>query len=322
MPSNGFFVAAADQSHQSQIVHLRLAKSTGTSGKQRSGGNGCRMPGCFDPDPGKTYKSLIRGRTEQQEAEASTGYDFDQDQKLPEVPPAFEDTTQGLPTAQHSLAPRIDEGDKSGKKNYSVPGVYRDENGKLHAVFHTVSPTPVTTPPSEHVVSHAPSNTAGTLVLRASTNVTGADVQYTVDKYPEDYPFDVVFEILELKHDAYRQIFDQDKRTEELVTRIDSPSDPYLCSSTVKAEYPTYDKSTKAYIVNVENYYQSVTYERCDTPNAVCSNVHPSKGGRLYCEQVYGEYEVLTVPKDGSKRFVKTKLKFPSCCKCRHEAAP
>lgn len=270
----------------------------------------------------QTYRPLTRSRTEQQENEANTGYDYGKDQKLQEVPPAFEDTTQGL-----ALAPRSDEGDSSNKKTYSVPGVYRDENGMLHAVFQQIPSTPVTTPPSEHVVSRAPSNTDVILVLRASTaNETRTDVpdmigdHFAESSYPKGYPFEAIRNILKAKPDVYEELFEKEVHTEELVTRIDSPADPYLCSSKQKAEYPIYDPSSQAYVVNVKDYYQSVTYERCDNPNAACSNVQAAKGGRLYCEQVYGEYEVFTVPKDGPKKFVKTKLKFPSCCKCRHEA--
>lgn len=270
----------------------------------------------------QTYKPLIRSRTEQREDEVNSGYDLDRDQKLPEVLSVLEETTQGLP-----LGPRIDEGDKSSKNNYNIPGVYRDENGKLHAVFHSTPPTPVTTPPNDLVVSHAPT-TADILVLRASTvNETKTDVRdmigdhFAIDSYPEDYPFETIRHILAAKPDVYGEFFEKEPHTEELVTRIDSPADPYLCSSTQKPEYPVYDPTTQAYIVNVKEYYQSVTYEKCDNPKAACSNVNAAKGGKLYCEQVYGEYEVFTVPKDGPKRFVKTKLKFPSCCKCRHEVA-
>ncbi|XP_058127363.1 uncharacterized protein LOC131269063 isoform X2 [Anopheles coustani] len=233
----------------------------------------------------QTYKPLIRSRTEQREDEVNSGYDLDRDQKLPEVLSALEETTQGLP-----LGPRIDEGDKSSKNNYNIPGVYRDENA-------------------------------------STVNETKTDVRdmigdhFAIDSYPEDYPFETIRHILAAKPDVYGEFFEKEPHTEELVTRIDSPADPYLCSSTQKPEYPVYDPTTQAYIVNVKEYYQSVTYEKCDNPKAACSNVNAAKGGKLYCEQVYGEYEVFTVPKDGPKRFVKTKLKFPSCCKCRHEVA-
>lgn len=270
----------------------------------------------------QTYKALTRVRSEEQEAEANNGYDVDKDQKPPEGPPALEDTTQGL-----ALAPRSDEGDKSNKKNYHVGAVYRDEYGALHPVFQQNPPSLVTAPPNEQVVSPADSIVIVELKASTSNNIRADAADMIGDQlgegYPEDYPFDTIRNILRAKQNIYEEVLEKEVHTEELVTRIDSPSDPYLCSSKQKAEYPVYHETADAFIVNVKDFYQSVTYERCEhKANATCANVQPAKGYKVYCEQVYGEYEVFTVPRNNPQKFVKTKLKFPSCCKCRHVAAP
>lgn len=209
--------------------------------------------------------------------------------------------------------------------------VVRDKNGKLQPVFGSTTPKP-TKPPTaqyEHVVSHAPTKHEEYLVLRASAaSMNGTSMaddplkraapSIEMGSYPPDYPFEKIERILQARGEMYREVFEEQLAVEALVTRIDSPEDQYLCSSTRKFEYPTYHTETRASIVNVPNYYQRITLELCDNESAPCSNAITDDRSRLVCEQVYSEYDVFVVPLDDASQFVRTQLKFPSCCKCRH----
>lgn len=206
-----------------------------------------------------------------------------------------------------------------------VPSIVRGQDGMLKAVFPATTTSPPTTTPAqyEQVVSHAPNKHDSILVLRAEptgqNETNSANMQIAVDSYPEGYPLERVKRILREKEEIYRDVFDKELLTDALVTRIDSPSDQYLCSSTRRLRYPTYHPQAKVNIVNVEGFYQSVTFETCDNVGSVCSNVIASFRGKLVCEQVYGEFELYTVPVDNSTKLDRIRLSFPSCCKCKHE---
>lgn len=87
---------------------------------------------------------------------------------------------------------------------------------------------------------------------------------FGTDSYPADYPFQQIQEILERKRGMYREVFDNTIQQEKLVTRIDSPTDGYLCSSHVAHKYPTYHRESNSYIVNVQDFYQGVTFDECE----------------------------------------------------------
>uniref|UniRef100_A0AAG5DVK8 Spaetzle domain-containing protein n=1 Tax=Anopheles atroparvus TaxID=41427 RepID=A0AAG5DVK8_ANOAO len=285
----------------------------------------------------QTFGPLIRDRsirpqTSEEELNANIDHIYKKDFKTPAMAAAsakgpaadqqLELVTRANPVGQRVKKP-IDSNDKKG-----IAAVVRDDNGKLQVVFfNSTTLTPPTTPPAqyEHVVSHAPTKHDEILVLRvAGVNGTSmedmAGYDIAVGSYPADYPFEKIRRILKAKREMYSEVFEKAVAAEALVTRIDSPSDQYLCSSTRSYRYPTYHPEAKVNIVNMEGYFQQVTFEVCDNVGALCSNAIPASKGKLICEQVYGMYDVYTAPLDDSTQFVKTKLRFPSCCKCRHEA--
>lgn len=61
--------------------------------------------------------------------------------------------------------------------------------------------------------------------------------------------------------DKYADLFEGSIKREPLSTRVDSEGDKYLCNSIAHTEYPT--KVNDYMIVNMENFFQSISYETC-----------------------------------------------------------
>uniref|UniRef100_A0A2M4BTH0 Putative secreted protein n=2 Tax=Anopheles marajoara TaxID=58244 RepID=A0A2M4BTH0_9DIPT len=212
----------------------------------------------------------------------------------------------------------------------SLLTVYRGKNGELVPVFGTTTPSGTSSDnqqqqqqQQQQLIRHPVSSRKKINVLNiavtsnSSSNTTTYD--FGTDSYPTDYPFQQIQEILERKRGMYREVFDNTIQQEKLVTRIDSPSDKYLCSSRVAHKYPTYHRESNSYIVNVQDFYQGVTFDECDEVGAPCSKTCDSISSRYECEQIYGQMEVLTVPRDATSwTFKRQTLSFPSSCKCKH----
>ncbi|XP_035789876.1 uncharacterized protein LOC118465604 [Anopheles albimanus] len=212
----------------------------------------------------------------------------------------------------------------------SLLTVYRGKNGELVPVFGTTTPSGTSSDSQrqqqqhQQLVRHPISSRKKINVLNISVTSNSSSgtptYDFGTDSYPADYPFQQIQEILERKRGMYREVFDNTIQQEKLVTRIDSPTDGYLCSSHVAHKYPTYHRESNSYIVNVQDFYQGVTFDECDEVGALCSKTCDSISSRYECEQIYGQMEVLTVPRDASAgwTFKRQTLSFPSSCKCKH----
>uniref|UniRef100_A0A2M4CZV6 Putative conserved secreted protein n=1 Tax=Anopheles darlingi TaxID=43151 RepID=A0A2M4CZV6_ANODA len=208
----------------------------------------------------------------------------------------------------------------------SLLTVYRGKNGELVPVFGPTTPSGTSANQQQQqqpLVRQPVSSRKKINVLNISVTSNSSSgtplYDFGTDSYPTDYPFQQIQEILEKKRGMYREVFDSTIQQEKLVTRIDSPSDGYLCSSHVAHKYPTYHRESNSYIVNVQDFYQGVTFDECDEVGALCSKTCDSISSRYECEQIYGQMEVLTVPRDATGwTFKRQTLSFPSSCKCKH----
>ncbi|XP_052860728.1 uncharacterized protein LOC128267828 [Anopheles cruzii] len=216
----------------------------------------------------------------------------------------------------------------------SILYVYRGVNGSLMPLFGSTTPVPPTgtgsgASPAENqaFVARPTTSELDINVLRlaidgnatADRNTTTDGVTFDKQSYPDDYPFERIQAILKKKREIYRDVFEEQVVLNSLVTRLDSPTDRYLCSSTRANEYPTHHHKTGQYIVNVRGFYQSVTFEHCDNIGALCSNARTDSNSTLVCEQIYSTYDVYVVPNtDTGGSFQRLALEFPSCCKCKH----
>ncbi|XP_035789961.1 uncharacterized protein LOC118465650 [Anopheles albimanus] len=96
----------------------------------------------------------------------------------------------------------------------------------------------------------------------------------------------------------------------------------FMCRSTVSQQYPTYDSETKGFIVNVEGFYQGITYDECDEPGAACNNDCSSTTSDFRCEQRYDTVDVVVAHVGGNDREATlslARIHYPSSCKCRRK---
>ncbi|XP_058063745.1 uncharacterized protein LOC131213666 isoform X2 [Anopheles bellator] len=208
----------------------------------------------------------------------------------------------------------------------SILFVHKLENGSLVSQFGSTTPARQQPPaagssssPAENQAFVAPPTSSEPVIQVLRVAIDGNDtheVKFDKESYPHDYPFGRIQDILKQKREIYRDVFQEQLVVNSLVTRLDSPTDQFLCSSSRANEYPTHHHSGQ-YIVNVRGFYQSVTFEHCDNIGAACSNAITDSNSSLVCEQVYSTYDVYVVPNTGGS-FKRLPLEFPSCCKCKH----
>uniref|UniRef100_A0A2M4AD90 Putative conserved secreted protein n=1 Tax=Anopheles triannulatus TaxID=58253 RepID=A0A2M4AD90_9DIPT len=235
-------------------------------------------------------------------------------------------TSALTPRASHRA--RQPAGNTQPPTGTSLLTVYRGKNGELVPVFGPTTPSGTSDNQQQqqqqqqlvrHPVSSRKKINVLNIAVTSNSSSGKATYDFGTDSYPDDYPFQQIQEILEKKRDMYREVFDNTIQQEKLVTRIDSPTDGYLCSSHVAHKYPTYHRESNSYIVNVQDFYQGVTFDECDEVGALCSKTCDSISSRYECEQIYGQMEVLTVPRDATSwTFKRQTLSFPSSCKCKH----
>uniref|UniRef100_A0A182U556 Spaetzle domain-containing protein n=1 Tax=Anopheles melas TaxID=34690 RepID=A0A182U556_9DIPT len=133
--------------------------------------------------------------------------------------------------------------------------------------------------------------------------------------YPPHYPRATIDKILQKNMDKYADLFEGSIKREPLSTRVDSEGDKYLCNSIAHTEYPT--KVNDYMIVNMENFFQSISYETCSNLGGRCSNSHTGHGYELKCQQTYRTHKLFSVAPNANK-FDLVEVTFPSCCKCTH----
>ena len=162
--------------------------------------------------------------------------------------------------------------------------------------------------------------------------------------YPSDIILKAVTENNELNPDLFSQLFDN--QCKSLQSRFSSIDEEQLCYGVPKVIFPRQAKNLKEewkYIVNIENYTQSVEVEECydfnqdldtTTPNSDGNNVQfgqapeiPKEfGSCLYsgavgnnpdltnCKQLYTEHKLLALSDNGQLEV--DSFKLPSACAC------
>merc|ERR1712117_848008 len=165
--------------------------------------------------------------------------------------------------------------------------------------------------------------------------------------YPSDIILRAVTDNKELNPDLFAQLFDQ-KCTDPIKSRFSNIDEEQLCYGVPKVIYPRQAKNLKEewrYIVNVENYTQSVEIEECydysqdfetttksETDdntvqfNQTSDQVPEDFGSCLYsgavgnnpdltrCKQLYTEHKLLALSADGQLEV--DSFQLPSACAC------
>ncbi|XP_050074806.1 uncharacterized protein LOC126562369 [Anopheles maculipalpis] len=201
--------------------------------------------------------------------------------------------------------------------------VIRDAEGKLVPKFanpQQVSTTPLP-PPKPALVSSTDEEPQFVLKLATpASNETVTeydDPAFTIDSYPENYPFAQIERILHDYRDKYEEMFENRFKREPLSTRINSEADKYLCSSVAHVEYPTYDPKQNLFIVNVKGFYQPVVFETCSRPNMTCNkSVNTAFNYELVCEQTFREYKLFVHSPQDKNKLMFVDVEYPACCKC------
>ncbi|XP_035789927.1 uncharacterized protein LOC118465630 [Anopheles albimanus] len=138
--------------------------------------------------------------------------------------------------------------------------------------------------------------------------------------HPAHYPMERILRALAKPGTGYEHVFAKELVVQNLTERISSPSDGYMCASKISQEYPTYDPVTKTYIVNVEGFYQGISFDECSEVGALCSDTCQSQPSQFVCHQSYGTMEVVVARetrKDGEIELALERIHYPSSCKCQ-----
>ncbi|XP_049543321.1 uncharacterized protein LOC125955982 [Anopheles darlingi] len=151
-------------------------------------------------------------------------------------------------------------------------------------------------------------------------SLMSATVSFGNGSYPDHYPKDRILKALHKAGAGYENVFAKVIDLGKLRERIDSPNDGYMCSSALTHAYPTYDPVTDVYIVNVEGFYQGISFDVCNEVGALCSKTCHTEAERFVCDQNYGTMEVVIARekrKGGDMELSLARMSYPSSCKCR-----
>jgi len=172
--------------------------------------------------------------------------------------------------------------------------------------------------------------------------------KYCDEKETDDYPTEAVLEALADNNEINPQLFSQlfDSNCKDLKTRFFDIDEEQLCSGIPKLIFPRQAKNLKdewRYIVNIENYTQSVEIEECFNPDIPVddfesSNVSNSSvlfdseesveefGSCHYsgspgnnpqltvCRQLFTAHKLLSLSTEG--QLVVDSFELPSACAC------
>uniref|UniRef100_A0A8W7LVL1 Spaetzle domain-containing protein n=1 Tax=Anopheles arabiensis TaxID=7173 RepID=A0A8W7LVL1_ANOAR len=210
-------------------------------------------------------------------------------------------------------------------KNENSPLLYvvRDAEGKLVPKFADPPKVPVPVQPAaqEQQSTDKPFEEGDNYFLKRMADLNELftndpeKITFENGSYPPHYPRATIDKILQKNMDKYADLFEGSIKREPLSTRVDSEGDKYLCNSIAHTEYPT--KVNDYMIVNMENFFQSISYETCSNLGGRCSNSHTGHGYELKCQQTYRTHKLFSVAPNANK-FDLVEVTFPSCCKCTH----
>uniref|UniRef100_A0A182N0S0 Spaetzle domain-containing protein n=1 Tax=Anopheles dirus TaxID=7168 RepID=A0A182N0S0_9DIPT len=282
-------------------------------------------------------RSIARQQTSEEELNTTIGSIYQRDFKTTPATKGWHDDDKRTGRPPLELETRSSAGGSSGRRQPISPDdqsksqqsvVIRQSDGSLTVSFATTTswqPPTTTAYPYVPVATVAPNPLKDEiLVLRVAQNDSVETVMdkegtaFFLNSYPSNYPFKKIEKIMQEKSNLYEDLFERSVKRDNLETRINSPSDQYLCASERRYEYPTFHPHQKGNIVNVPGFFQEVTIETCANEGFSCSNSNTDSDHELVCEQVYGEYTLYTVPVGDHTRLTREPLRFPSCCKCKH----
>lgn len=134
----------------------------------------------------------------------------------------------------------------------------------------------------------------------------------------DDYPIEYISQLLKQYAHEYDDAFSSDLTTNDVVFRIGTIDEDYLCDSFEKVIYPTSGKGkngTEQYIFNTDDHRQGVRVSLCQKRGEPCKMTENFPiGYTTECKQQMVYRELLSLSPEGQP--VKDHFEFPACCSC------